>query len=88
MDEIYSALVHRMYKCNDDIVKFQQSKAKVELLWMYTTLTRIATQVGKEFVECRRLNRITDNYTKKLAEFQSALENLEHFITIAYLTKE
>lgn len=88
MLEIYQDLIDRMYKCNDNIAKFTQSKAKVELLWMYTTVTRLSTNVSKELVECRRLNRITDNYNKKLAEFQTALENLEHYITIAYLTKE
>lgn len=88
MNEIYDDLIKRMYKCNDDIVKFQQSKIKVELLWMYTTVTRIATQVGKELVDCRRLNRMTDNFNKKLSDFKSAVENLEYYITIAYLTKE
>ena len=88
MLEIYSDLIQRMYKCNDDITKFKQSKAKVELIWMYTTVTRLASSVGKEQVECRRLNRITDNYNKKFLEFQTALENLEYYITIAYLTKE
>lgn len=88
MNEIYTDLISRMYQCNDNIVKFQQSKVKVELLWMYTTVTRLATQVGKELVDCRRLNKVTDNFNKKLAEFQSALENLEYYITVAYLTKE
>lgn len=77
-----------MYKCNDDIVKFHQGKVKVELLWMYTTVTRKATLVGKELVDCRRLNKVTDSFEKKLKEFQEAVENLEYYITIAYLTKE
>lgn len=88
MNEIYADLINRMYKCNDDIVKFQQGKIKVELLWMYTTVTRKATQVGKELVDCRRLNKVTDSFEKKLKEFQEAVENLEYYITIAYLTKE
>lgn len=88
MLELYSDLIDRMYKCNDNISKFQQSKAKVELLWMYTTVTRLSSNVGKELVECRRLNKTTENFNKKLVEFRVALENLEYYITVAYLTKE
>lgn len=88
MDEIYTDLINRMYKCNDDIVKFDQGKIKVELIWMYTTVIRMATQVGKELVDCRRLNRFTDRFQIKLKEFQEVVENLEYYITIAYLTKE
>lgn len=88
MNDVYSDLVYRMYKCNDNIVKFEQSRFKVELLWMYTTVTRLSTQVGKELVDCRRLNKVTNNFEKKLEEFKQAVETLEYYITLAYLTKE
>jgi hypothetical protein len=46
---------------------------------------QLSTQMSKETVECRRLRKPTQTYTKLLESFEECVRNLEHHLLMARL---
>ena len=77
----------RYYKCRDAIAGMPQSKEKIDLQKMYNALGSVQKDVNNFWIECRRMQKITAQYQASVEKFDNLLTNLEHYITLAYLTK-
>jgi|LakMenE01Jun11ns_1017448.scaffolds.fasta_scaffold8609680_2 hypothetical protein len=56
-----------------------------DLLKMLKHCEQLSTQMSKETVECRRLRKPTQTYTKLLESFEECVRNLEHHLLMARL---
>jgi hypothetical protein len=60
-------------------------KAKSDLFKMYLACRRIADNLSKESVECRRLKQVTPKYTKLLLQLDNSLHDLEQWAVFSKL---
>lgn len=92
MQSDYQNLVSRLYKCGDEIAKIRNlpgyEDKKIDLQIMYKVAAGYATQVSKAEVDCRRLHHETVKFREAYQKFEEVLTNLEHYLTIAYLTRK
>jgi hypothetical protein len=60
-------------------------RAKSQLFKMYQNCRKIADDLSKESVECRRLKQVTPKYTKISLQLDNSLHDLEQWIMFSKL---
>jgi hypothetical protein len=60
-------------------------RAKSQLFKMYQNCRRIADDLSRESVECKRLKRVTPKYTDLLLQLDDSVKNFENWVTFSKL---
>jgi len=61
------------------------SQGKNDLNKLHKACSQILTEISKESVNCRRLQKVTPKYLELDQQFKDAISNLEQWITFAKL---
>ena len=60
-------------------------RAKSELFKMYQNCRKIADDLSRESVECKRLKRVTPKYTDLLLQLDNSVHDFEQWVTFSKL---
>jgi hypothetical protein len=60
-------------------------RAKSQLFKMYQNCRKIADDLSRESVECKRLKRVTPKYTDLLLQLDDSVKNFENWVTFSKL---
>ena len=60
-------------------------RARSQLFKLWKNCVNLYTEMDKELVECRRLQRVTPKYAELETKLNEAMQNFEHWITYARL---
>lgn len=60
-------------------------QGKSDLTKLHKACSQILTEISKESVNCRRLQKVTPKYVELDQQFKEAISNLEQWITFAKL---
>lgn len=63
----------------------KNKRAQRDLLVMHRAVERVLTDLDRERVECRRLQKETNKYQELHAQIGELLDNLEKHLTLAHL---
>ena len=60
-------------------------QACVDLMQMCSTAHKVATELSKELVECRRRNKLSPRSQALLEDLEESIDNIEKMLTYATL---
>jgi len=79
-------IVDRLSKAEKQIVTSVKNKRSIrDLQKMVRNIDSMVTEISRESVECRRLNKETARYKDLIDSAVLLLDNLEQYITLALL---
>ncbi len=84
-DEKQSELTARLSAVWAQILRGCSGRQSIDLRRMYGNAVNLSNECNKEWVECRRLRKITSKYLSLQKDLELALTNLEHYVTLASL---
>ncbi len=84
-DEKQSELTARLSVVWTQIIRGTGGNCAIDLKRMYGNAVNLSNECNKEWVECRRLRKITSKYLSLQKDLELALTNLEHYVTLASL---
>jgi len=60
-------------------------RARSELFKMYRNCRKIADDLSRESVECKRLRQVTPKYTDLLLQLNNSIQDFEHWVIFSKL---
>ena len=60
-------------------------RARSELFKMYRNCRKIADELSRESVECKRLRQVTPKYTDLLLQLDNSIQDFEHWVIFSKL---
>jgi hypothetical protein len=72
-------------QCLDKLHAVDDIRARNTLWKFYNNCRKVWTEMDKEFVVCRRHNRITPKYTELEAKLRECVSEFDQWITMAAL---
>lgn len=67
------------------IQELKNKRAQRDLLIMHRAVEKVLTELDRERVECRRLQKETNKFKELYAQISDLLDNLEKHLTLAHL---
>lgn len=77
----------RLDRLSEQIQRQFTGQFRLDLLKMYKTIENQYTEMDREFVNCRRKNRLSSDYEYKEELFIQLVKSMEKRITLALLSQ-
>lgn len=83
--DMLTELTERITSAENQILKVKNKQVRRDLSKMLATIDSALTEVDKELVVCRRIQRTTIKFAELTQKVTDLLDNLEQHITLALL---